>query len=161
MTDRTWIGIGVEPRQTLRARATLPAGGAFDAAALEIDVQEFPRLTVFGDYEPGMAGGAVDIAVQWSPYQDAEAAVVVAAGGMAWYPVMHVDANVLVPGTIEITDVQERYIRYQPPAVAQCALSFSIDIPSSAERFRCLCAESGAIGKPGTLALYGLLSERT
>lgn len=161
MTDRLWIGIGVEPRQTLRARAALPAAGAFDATALEIDVQEFPRLTIFGDYERGGAGGSVDIAVQWSPYQDAEALAIVAAGGIAWYPVMHVDANVLAPGTVEITDIQERYIRYQPPTADQSALSFTVDIPSSAERFRCLCAESGAVGTPGTLALYGLLSERT
>lgn len=157
MTDRTFIGTLIEPHQVLRTRAILLAASAWDVAPLEINTQEYVRLTIYGDYARGGAAGACDIYVQWSPHQDAN----VPAGDLEWYPVMALEANAITPGTAQVTELQEAYFRFQPTGANQQGLAFDLAIPSASERVRVFCREIGNAGAPGTLAVYGLLSERT
>jgi hypothetical protein len=146
---------GVPRLVTVRAWGALPAGGAYDAAPLEVLCANWDNVTLYIVYTRAAANGAVTLRGDASPYGlDALAP----AGTPVWFRSSLYVPAVLAAGVDAASRFQRETLTYQATAAGQESLIYGpIALGRTCERFRVACAESGAIANPGNCAIYALM----
>jgi hypothetical protein len=133
-----------EQHQTARAAAALPAAGAFDAAPLEMTCPGFTHCTLFISYTRGGAGGDMQFRIEANP---------VATGG-AWYRGGLYAPGAVASGADSLSNLQRESVEYGSTAAgAETVVYGPFAIEGGVERLRVPCAESGAVGTPGTVSI--------
>lgn len=145
----------VGPRQIIRARAALPAAGAWDPAPVEINTSGANFVLLFLDYLAGAAAGAVDVQLQAAPNS-------VDGGGAEpdWYPLTLFAPGAMVAGTDITSLVQREVINYNAVAAVPEVETYCIgpiELRSCVERLRLRARETGAVLTPGTLGVWASL----
>ena len=133
-----------EQVQTARTAAALPAAGAFDAAPLEMPCPGFDVVTLFISYTRGGAGGAMQFRVEANPD----------ATGGAWYRAGLYSPGAVASGADSLSNLQRESVEYGSTAAgAQTVIYGPVELRGGVERLRVACAESGAVGTPGTVGI--------
>ena len=131
-----------EQHQTARVSAVLPAAGAFDAAPLSMPCPGFDFVTLFFRYERGGAGGDMQFRIEANPD---------AAGGI-WHQASLYAAGAVASGADSLSNLQQEAIEYGSTAAAIESFVYGpLELRGGVERLRVACAESGAVGTPGTV----------
>ena len=134
---------------TLRTAAALPAAGAYDVTPLVVACPSFTRITLLGSYTRAAALGAATMALEFCP---------TATGAGAWYRLSEIAAGLLAAGADVANLTQRSTLTYTSTAAGAESFVWDLELPTAMERVRCACAESGAVGNPGTYVLDALLS---
>jgi hypothetical protein len=124
-----------------RASAALAAAGAYDATPTEMFCPGFKRVTLFGEYTRGGAGGAVNLKIEGSPV----------GTGDVWHTLTQYSGAVLALGSDSVSGVQREVLKYGSTGAAIEKFTVTVDLNGAVERLRVNCAESGAVGTPGTV----------
>lgn len=131
-----------------RVSAALPAAGAWDATPVENVSAYAHRALVLVTYTRGAVGGAVDIALQVSPYS---VAALVPAGAQEWIEASVLSVGGVVAGADTRSREQMEYITFQPVGAAAETIQLGpIELGGTVERIRIPARESGVVGTPGT-----------
>ena len=146
-------GIG-STAQLLRAYAALEAAGAYDTA-VAVNTVGMSRVTLWGEYTRGAAGGAVDLLLEVSPWQ----AVNAPAGAVSeWYPMGMLELEGVAAGVDATNLIQRGIITYTSIDATRDSFTIDLSLPSYIERIRISARESGVVGTPGSFGLYATLS---
>jgi len=133
-----------EQVQTARAAAALPAAGAWDATPTEMACPGFQFVTLYISYTRGAAGGDMQFRIEANP--DA------AAG--TWYRGGLYAAGAVASGGDSLSNLQREDVEYGSTAAgAETVIYGPLEIRGGMERLRVPCAESGAVGTPGTVSI--------
>ncbi len=133
----------VNPAQTARASAALPAAGAFDASPTEMPCSGFNSVMLFITYTRGAAGGDMQFKVEGSPV----------SSGDSWFQQGLYAAGTVASGADVVSNVQREEVEYgSTGATAEKVMFGPIDI-RGCERLRIPAQESGVAGTPGTAAI--------
>ena len=128
-------------QQVARVSAPLPGAGAYDAAPAELPCPSFDYVTLYVTYTRAAAGGAVTLRVDFSPDST----------GTVWNRKTLYAPAVLAAGVDAASLEQRETITYTSTAAgAELSVLGPINLGGTAERIRIACAESGAVGNPGT-----------
>jgi hypothetical protein len=127
--------------QTARASAVLAAAGAYDSAPTEMYCPGFRFVTLFGEYTRGGAGGKVKLKLEVSP----------SSSGTVWHQMSLYNQGTNVAGADTKSTLQREEVEYGSNAAAKELFTLSAYLDGNAERLRVICAESGAVGTPGTV----------
>lgn len=131
-----------------RASAALPAAGAWDASPTECVSAYAHRALILVTYTRGAVNGAVDVALQVSPYSGA---TLVPAGAQEWIEASVLSVGGVVAGADTRSREQMEYITFQAVgAAAETVQLGPIEIGGTVERIRIPARESGVVGTPGT-----------
>jgi len=134
---------------TMRASAVLPGAGAFDASPLEVPCQDFKFVTLYITYTRGGAGGAVTLRIEVSPD----------TSGNTWYRSGLYEPAAVASGSDATSELQREFIKYGSTAAgAEYVVFGPLVLQGGIQRMRIACAESGAVGTPGTCAIRALFS---
>ena len=138
-----------EQHQTARVSAVLPAAGAFDAAPLEMPCPGFDHVTLFINYTRGGAGGDMQFRLE----ANAD------ASGGTWQRGAVYSPGAVASGADTLSNLQRDTIEYGSTAAGVEGVVYGpLQLRGGVERLRVACAESGAVGTPGTcqiLARFG------
>lgn len=148
MTDTRPISPSYLDLQTLRVSTVLPAAGAFDTAPLEVSCQEYDFMTLYLAYTRGDAAGAFKMKILVSPD----------TSGDTWYQTTVYDAGAVAGGSDTTSAFQREELQYGATAAAIEKFVFHVTLDAGVQRIRIPCAESGAVGKPGTLEIRAMFS---
>ena len=133
-----------EQDQTARVAAVLPAAGAFDAAPLEMACPGFQFVTLHISYTRGGAGGDMQFRIEANPD---------AAGG-TWQRAGLFAPGAVAAGADSLSNLQRETVEYgSVGAGAETVIYGPLELRGGAERLRVACAESGAVGTPGTAGI--------
>ncbi len=139
--------------QVARAAAVLEAAGAFDPAPTEMPCPSLDWVTFYISYTRGAAGGDMQFRVELSPYSADR------AGVEDWFRASLYAGGPVGSGADSLSNLQRNAIEYgSGGAGIENVIYGPIAILKTAERARISCAESGAVGTPGTahiVALFG------
>lgn len=138
----------IENPMALRPVAALPAAGAWDAAPAEFAIAGYDLITVYGTYERGGAGGAVDVQAEASPY-----AADLVAPAPSWFMQSLLAAGVLAAGADVQSREQREFVTYQATAAGLENFVVGVLRGEGVERIRLRCRESGAVATPGNMTL--------
>lgn len=139
-----------------RALAALEAAGAWDPTPVELMSYGGSNVTFFFQYTRAGAGGDMQFRIEISPYiQDADAP----AGIAAWYRSTVFQAGFVVSGADSLSNIQRTDNEYGSTAAgAETFVYGPLSLEQTTERIRVVCAESGAVGTPGTVAVIAHFS---
>ncbi len=140
-------------RQTALTRTTLPVAGAFLNSS-EIIVQGFTNVLIYGDYEQAEADGELDIAVQWSPWTEAE----VPAGDIEWYPLTILSTPAATGGAVAVSILEPNVVRFVPDVLTATPFTLHLTVGNFVERLRVRVRDNSKIG-PGDAAVYAVISD--
>lgn len=128
--------------QTARASAALPAAGAYDATPTEMVCVGAEFVTLYFTYTRGGAGGAFNFQVEVSP------------DATNWYDTATYEVGVLAAGADNTNRIQREITIYQAiGATAEMFVHGPVPLGGTVETMRITCAESGAVGTPGTVEI--------
>lgn len=138
---------------TARAAAALAAAGAFDATPTEVDCADFEFMTLYITYTRAGAGGAVNFYVEVSPRSTD------LAGSEDWFQAAIIAGGAVAAGGDTTSSTQREDIEYQATAAgAETFVYGPVELRGTVERIRIPCAESGAVGAPGTCEVVAVFS---
>lgn len=134
-----------------RVFAALEAAGAWDPAPTELFAFGMEKVLVYLAYTRAAAGGDVQFRVEISPYTtDAQAP----AGMPAWFRASVFAAGAVASGADTVSNLQREDVEYGSTAAGQEAVVYGpLDLGQCVERIRVPCAESGAVGTPGSIGV--------
>ena len=139
--------------QTVRASAALPAAGAYDATPLELHCSKFDFVTFYVSYTRGAAGGAVDLALQVSPRSTD------LAGVEDWFQQSILAGGAVVANADTTSLIQREAVSYGATGAAIENFVYGpVELRGTVERLRVPCAESGAVGSPGTAHIVAVFA---
>ncbi len=151
------FGGNFQPIQTARASAALEAAGAFDPTPTEMPCPYADWVTFYISYTRGAAGGDMQFIVELSPYSEDR------AGVEDWFRASLYAAGAVVSAADSLSNLQRNAIEYGSQGAAiENVVYGPIALLKTAGRARISCAESGAVGTPGTahiVAVYGFREE--
>jgi len=133
-----------EQVQTARVAAVLPAAGAFDAAPLEMPCPGFEHVTLFISYTRGGAGGDMQFRIEANPDST----------GGTWHRAGLFSPGAVASGADSLSNLQRESVEYgSTGAGAETVIYGPLELYGGVERLRVACAESGAVGTPGTAGI--------
>lgn len=138
---------GFDNPVTIRAAAALAGAGAWDAAPVVIPVPEMKHLALFMKYTRGGAGGAFDIEVLGSPL----------SAGTVFYVTGAYERGVIAAGVDVASKCQRDIVTYKAVGAGAEYVMLKVDIYDVIERVEVIARESGNVGAPGTLEIFGYL----
>ncbi len=145
------------PEQVARAAAALEAAGAFDPTPTEMPCPYMDWVTFYISYTRGAAGGDMQFRVEVSPYS------VDRAGVEDWFRASLYAGGAVASGADSLSNLQRNAVEYgSGGAGIESVVYGPLSLLKTAERIRIACAESGAVGTPGTahiVALFGFREE--
>lgn len=127
--------------QIARASAALAAAGAYDTTPTAMFCPGFKRVTLFGEYTRGGAGGAVNLKIEGSPV----------GTGDVWHNLTQYSAGTLAVNADTTSGVQREILKYGSTGAAIEKFAVTVELNGAVERLRVNCAEIGAVGTPGTV----------
>lgn len=139
-----------------RARAVLPAAGAWDPAPTIINVAGAGKITFYVEYLRGIAHGAVDFQAFSTPFQNNRVLPL-----QTWYSQSMKTDGVSALEFDTHSHIQREYVRYgsTAPGGAETFVFGPIDI-TGVERMYIQCRESGLdLANPGTCEVVAILQE--
>lgn len=139
-----------------RARAVLPAAGAWDPAPIEVNVAGAGKITFYVEYLRGIAHGAVDFWAFYTPYQVDRVLPL-----QTWYSQSLKTDGASALEVDTHSHIQREYVRYGStgPAATETFMFGPIDI-TGVERMYIQCRESGQDpANPGTCEIVAILQE--
>jgi hypothetical protein len=137
---------------TVRAAAALPAAGAYDAAPTEFPTANLSYIQFYITYTRGGVGGAVSMHVEYSPYSAD------VAGVQNWFRIPCIVCSPQAGGDATQT-VQRASVVYTSTGAGVENVVWPdvpLELDGVVERMRVPCAESGAVGTPGTCHIVAL-----
>ena len=154
MTRATsYLPTQIDRYQVVRAAAVLAAAGAFDATPTELYTGDFEFVTLYITYTRGAAGGAVNWLLEVSP-RTADA-----AGVEDWFQTAILAGGAVAAGADTTSQTQREDIQYTSTAAgAETFVYGPVELRGTVERIRVPCAESGAVGTPGTCHIVAVFS---
>jgi len=139
--------------QEARASAALPAAGAFDASPTELVCADMEFVLLYITYTRAGAGGAVTFKVEVSPRTADDATL------EDWYQAGILAGGAVAAGSDTTSAIQREEVEYQATgAGAETFVYGPIELRSNVERIRIPCAESGAVGTPGTVQITAVFA---
>ncbi len=141
--------------QVARAAAILEAAGAFDPAPTEMPCPSLDWVNFYLSYTRGAAGGDMQFRVEISPYS------VDRAGVEDWFQAALYAPGAVVSGGDSLSNLQRQSIEYGSTAGAIESVVYGpVALLKTTERVRIVCAESGALGTPGTAHIVAKFGDR-
>lgn len=134
--------------QVARASAALPAAGAFDTSPTVMRCPAFQKVTLFIEYTRGGAGGKVKVKIETSPVNT----------GDVWHMPDLYNPATPVAGADSVSPIQREYLEYGATGAAIEKHEIPVYLGGAVERLRIACAESGAVGTPGTCKITASFS---
>lgn len=133
--------------QVAKASVVLPAAGAYDTP-LEMACPGFQTATLFVEYTRGGAGGAITLKPELSPV----------ASGDAWHQASHFSEPAIAGGSDTVALTQREAVKYAATGATIEKFTVTLALNGAVERLRVACAESGAVGTPGTAKITAVFS---
>ncbi len=138
--------------QPVRAAAALPAAGAWDATALEVNCENSEFIALYLEYTRGGAAGAVDWYLEVSPFANDQ------PGITNWFQTALYAPGVLAAGADTQGRLQREFLTYQATGAALESFVYgSVRIAGAVERLRLIARESGNVAAPGTLKVTAVI----
>jgi hypothetical protein len=128
-------------QQVARASAVLPGAGAFDAAPVALFCSGFVSAMLFLEYTRAGAGGRVRMRVEGSPD----------VTGDTWYQISLYNPGAPVANADSVSPFQREFLEYGSTAAGIEKTAIPVTLYGGFQRIRVVCAESGAVGTPGTV----------
>ena len=150
----TAANVGANYRsQEARAAAILTAAGAFDAAPTALYCPDMDFVTLYITYTRGGAAGALTFKIEVSP-RTVDSGIL-----QNWYQAAILAGGAVVAGGDTTSLTQREETEYTPlTANAEMYVYGPVELRSTVERIRVVCAESGNVGAPGTAQITAVFS---